>query len=117
MSNDNLDHIHVGVVAGMTTQVAGFIACECAVDRVAPSDGLVHATNPPTVELAQAWIAAMARSARGGVGPISDTMEDRRVRQGRHDAGPRGLERKTFDPYPAGGAGAWCWALGHLPCG
>jgi hypothetical protein len=29
----------------MTTDVAGFIACDCAADRVAPPGGLVHATG------------------------------------------------------------------------
>jgi hypothetical protein len=34
MGDDDLDLIHVAIIAGMTTDVARFIACDYAADRV-----------------------------------------------------------------------------------
>jgi hypothetical protein len=47
MGDDDLDLLHVGIIAGMTTDVTGFVACDCAADRVPPPGGLVP---PPTAD-------------------------------------------------------------------
>jgi hypothetical protein len=45
MGDDDLDLSHVGHYRGMTTDVAGFIACDCAAGRVPLPGGLVHDTG------------------------------------------------------------------------
>ena len=46
MGDDDLDLLHVGHHRGMTTDIAtGFIACDCAADRVPLPGGLVHETD------------------------------------------------------------------------
>ena len=45
MGDDDLDLIHGDQYPGMTVDVAGFIACDCAADRVPLPGGLVHDTD------------------------------------------------------------------------
>jgi hypothetical protein len=45
MGDDDLDLLHVGHYRGMTTDVTGLVACDCAADRVPLPGGLVHDTD------------------------------------------------------------------------
>jgi hypothetical protein len=45
LGDDDLDLFHVGHYRGMITDVAGFIACDGAADRVPLPGGLVHDTE------------------------------------------------------------------------
>jgi hypothetical protein len=57
MGDDDLDVLHVGHYRGMTTDVTGSIACDCAADRVPLPRGLVHATDRCRVEYCLGGVA------------------------------------------------------------
>jgi hypothetical protein len=61
MGDDDLDLLHAAIIAGMTTDVTGFIACDSAADRVPLPGGFVP---PPAADGADT--ASVRRtSARG----------------------------------------------------
>jgi hypothetical protein len=66
-------------------------------------------------ELAQGWVDAMQRAARGGVDPVAATMSLAEYGDAVMPLAVRGLEAKTLDPYLAGWRKRVVPALGHLP--
>ncbi|MDM4777995.1 hypothetical protein QTS76_01870 [Micromonospora sp. b486] len=74
---------------------------------------LSKSTTVATLEEAQAWLDGMASAAQGGVDPIAATKRLAKYGESVMTLALRGLERKTLDPYLAGGASGWCRRSAH----
>lgn len=96
-------------------------------DRRSPYKSRVRWVDPSTqrrvsksqafesAELAQAWIEALERAARGGIDPAAATMRLAEYGEAVMTLAMRGLEAKTLDPYLSGWRLRVVPSLGHLP--